>query len=160
MGHLAKRGTWPSTLGLAAVAGMRTMLAPAFVFGLKRGRRRRRSPWPGRLLALMAASEFLIDKLPGTPDRTRPAGIIGRMASGALVAGARRPLRRRGPAAVAFAAAVGAVTALAATFVSHRLRRALASHLQRRPVAANAVLGAAEDLLALGLGRVFLGRRV
>ena len=46
-----------------------------------------RHPWVRRLLLVAAAGELVVDKLPGTPSRLAPRGIIPRLALGALAAG-------------------------------------------------------------------------
>jgi uncharacterized membrane protein len=96
---------------------------------------------PGTVMAItpMAVGEFVVDKLPGTPDRTQPGGIAGRVASG-LLSGAALVGGRSIPAALA-----GAAGAIAATYIGHTIRRRLSAALGRDwPVAG------AEDLLAFG----------
>ena len=84
-----------------------------------------------------AAGELVIDKLPGVPPRIEPPQLAGRMAGGALAGH-----RVGGPPG----AAAGAVVALGSAFATYHARRLLA---ERLPVP-DAVVGAAEDALALG----------
>src|SRR5918996_1128590 len=83
---------------LGAAAGMRSQL-PIALLGLEsaRGRFDPGRSWPARRLArpggvaaavLAAVGELVADKLPTTPDRTRPGPFAGRVASGALVGAA------------------------------------------------------------------------
>src|ERR671922_1812342 len=83
---------------LGAVAGMRSQL-PIALLGLEsaRGRFDPGRSWPARRLArpggvaaavLAAVGELVADKLPVTPDRTRPGPFAGRVASGTLVGAA------------------------------------------------------------------------
>lgn len=148
----------PRSLGLGAVAGMRSMLAPALVSralapaGTRPAREPARSlasPFARRVLPLLAAGELVADKLPVTPDRTHPPSVAARVLSGALAGAALATSRRHsaGPAAVA-----GGVAALAATFAMHRLRKAAA----RRLAVPDVWVALAEDALALALGRAML----
>lgn len=87
----------------------------------------------------MALGELVVDKLPSTPDRTEPVGVVARAASGAI-SGAALAGGRSWPAA--FAGAMGAVVA---TYAGHALRGRLSKALGRDfPVAA------VEDALAFG----------
>jgi uncharacterized membrane protein len=97
-----------SALLLGLAAGMRTFSAPA-AFAL-RGR-----PLNGPRIAVVVASvgEMIADKLPSTPSRLEPRGLIGRLISGA-VAG------QSGTGAAGAATGVGA--ALAGAFAGHAAR--------------------------------------
>lgn len=56
-----------------------------------------REPWIRQLMLAAAAVELVVDKLPATPSRLAPQGIVPRLALGALAAASpRRPGRRRG----------------------------------------------------------------
>jgi uncharacterized membrane protein len=87
----------------------------------------------------MAIGEIVADKLPSTPSRTQPAGLIGRTATGALagaaIAGGRSPE----------AALAGAAGAIAATYLGYIVRSKLAKAVGKDwPVAA------VEDILGFG----------
>lgn len=144
-----RRMTPARAMGVGVVAGMRSTLAPALV---SRHLARRHpnttllsSPHAARLLRFMAAGEILADKAPFMPDRTDTPALVGRALSGALATMALSP-RRRPRWRLALWAAGAAV---ASTFVMHRVRGAL-------PMP-NAVAGALEDALAVGLGRRVVG---
>ena len=97
------------------------------------------SPKAATVVTPLAIGELVADKLPATPDRTEPVGVVARAASGA-VSGAALTGGRSLPAALA-----GVAGALAATYVGHTLRTRLSRSLGRDwPVAG------AEDLLAFG----------
>lgn len=128
----------PTTLayaaGMGAVAGMRSMTAPAFLSRRLAGRKR---PWdrlrsrPAVLRLLsdrrsataltgLAAGEILADKTPAVPRRTTFPSLVGRAASGALC-GAVIAARRGGSQPVA--ALVGAAAAVGAAHLAYRLRK-------------------------------------
>lgn len=119
---------------MGAVAGSRTMLAPALVA------RARHAPLAGPL-ALAAAGELMADKLPFMPARTTTLPLLGRAFSGAAVGAALTPHRR------AAGAVAGALGALAAAYVLTGTR--LACEERRVP---NAFAGLCEDAAALAVG--------
>jgi uncharacterized membrane protein len=118
------------------VAGMRAMM-PLAALSLTARKRR----WL-RGAGVLSAGELVYDKLPQATSRTEPAGLAPRLISGS-VAGGLAAWLLRGP--IAIGASVGALTALASTFLWHRLR---AEAAQRVPPTVAAV---AEDLLAVGI---------
>ena len=158
---------WP-TLGFAALAGMRSMSAPAFLshylsrnpswFLLSSPLRVLQKPLVARGFKLAAAGEMVMDKLPSTPDRIAPPVLLGRLLSGALV-GAAVYKSREGSAAAG--AVVGGLGAVVATFVSYVLRKGISARANW-PIAAVAV-GVGEDALVLGSGAALVraqpGRR-
>jgi uncharacterized membrane protein len=101
-----------------------------------------RQPWIRRLLVAAAAGELVVDKLPTTPSRLEPPGIVARLIMGALAAGLFAQTRQ---APWLPAAAVGASSAAVAAKVGHDVRARLARHT---PDPAVAVV---EDALALRL---------
>lgn len=136
-------------IGLGAVAGLRSMTAPAF---LSRHLARHRSgvAGMGRVLAMRpvpalsaaaAAGEMAADKTPFVPDRTDPVPLMGRVGMGVLMGVA--VAGRRGGSGVA-AGLAGGAAALAATFGGYHLRRAASE--AGLPDAAAAV---AEDAVAI-----------
>jgi uncharacterized membrane protein len=62
-----------SQLGVAAVVARSGPFLPSMF----------REPWIRRLLLAAAAGELVVDKLPGTPSRLAPQGIVPRLALGA-----------------------------------------------------------------------------
>jgi uncharacterized membrane protein len=121
-------------LGLAV--GMRSFSGPAAL-----ALRERPLSAPRRAVLVAAAGELVADKLPSTPSRLEPAGLTGRLLSGAICG--RLAAGRSG-------AAGGAAAALLSAVAGNRARTALPG-----PRAA-----LAEDCLALalaGLGAVQAG---
>jgi uncharacterized membrane protein len=100
-----------------------------------------REPWIRRLLLAAAAGELVVDKLPGTPSRLAPQGIVPRLALGALAAGLSAQTRQ---ASWLPAAALGASSAAVAARLGHDVRARLARH------APDVAVAVAEDALALG----------
>ena len=95
MGKLPVEGTWASWIGHPAAVG---------------------------LFTTAAMGEYIGDKLPGTPNRTDPAPLIGRVAFGGLIgaiaaAAFKRPL--------AGGIALGALGALAGSYGGFHARRGL-----------------------------------
>lgn len=87
----------------------------------------------------MALGELVADKLPSTPARTEPGGVVARAASGAL-SGAALVGGRSTAAAVA-----GAAGSIAATYLGYQIRKRASRAIGRDwPVAA------VEDVLAFG----------
>lgn len=143
--------TW-KTIGLSAIAGMRSLSAPALL-----SHALQKSPFltlessPLRYLQsepvatglkVMAASEMAGDKIPGIPDRIIPPILLSRAASGALV-GATLYTAHKGK--VVQGALIGAAVAVAATYLSFYLRKSLTENT-RLPDAAFAAL---EDAIVL-----------
>jgi uncharacterized membrane protein len=77
------------------------------------------------VFTLFAAGELVADKLPKTPPRTAPPGLITRIVFGAICAGA---LAVSAGGSVGVASALGAAGALAGTFGGYRIRRALTAN--------------------------------
>jgi uncharacterized membrane protein len=149
---------------LGVVTGMRTSLAVALLaveaergrFDPGAGRLARRLASPGGAVGalLSAAGELLVDKLPVTPDRLAAGPFLGRLATGGMVgaavhydAGYARPL---GAVLGAAGAGLGAVAVT-------RVRTMVADRTQLPAP----LLGAVEDVVAIGLGLavVAAGRR-
>jgi uncharacterized membrane protein/uncharacterized protein (UPF0548 family) len=145
----------PRALSLGAVAGMRSQL-PIALLGLEGYRGRfdpgrswlaRRLATPGGVAAAVLASigELVADKLPATPDRTRPGPFTGRVAIGTLVGAA---VSRNADQPVASGAVIGALAAAASTLTLARARAALG----RRTPLPDLAWGVVEDAIALTLG--------
>jgi uncharacterized membrane protein len=142
--------------GLGAIAGLRSMAAPAAV-----SRAAHRGDLDGlqdtplallassrtsKLLTVFEAGELIGDKLPMTPSRTSPPPLLGRAASGALVGAA---LFVSGGRRAVAGGVLGAASAVAGAYASERLRARL-GQLTGVPDPAVALL---EDAV------VFLGAR-
>jgi uncharacterized membrane protein len=130
---------------MGAVAGARAMTPLAVLAQAARGSGR------GSLLATgtlaLAAGELAGDKLKQAPDRVEPAGIVGRVLSGALAGAACAPRGERVAGAM-----LGAAAAVAASHLTFRLRAAAARRYGQ------AASGLIEDGLAVG-GALLLAQR-
>ncbi|MDX5422258.1 MAG: DUF4126 family protein [Hymenobacteraceae bacterium] len=142
-------------VALGALAGMRSMAAPALLSHyLSKHPSSNLNGTPMRFMQypqvstatkIMAASEMTGDKMPGIPDRISPAALAGRTASGALVAAT---LFKAHQDRMVTGALIGATAAVAATFGSFYLRKALAQNTMVK----DSVLGMLEDFLVIRSG--------
>ena len=147
------------TLGLGAVAGVRSMSAPALLSrAASRGSIKGiegtpfaflASPRAARFLTVLAIGEALADKLPFSPDRISPPGLVGRMASGGLVGAALFAAAER---RAAIGAGLGLLTSAAASYPSYYLR----VKTQEKLGLPNWAVGLVEDALAEGTGLLAL----
>jgi uncharacterized membrane protein len=128
-----------SQMGVAAIAVRSDPSLPPIV----------RQPWTRRVLVAAAVGELIADKLPNTPSRLEPQGIVGRLVLGGLAAGLFAQTRR---APWLPAAGMGAVSAIVAAKIGHDLRAQLAKQVPDPAVAV------AEDAVALGLAAEGAGR--
>jgi uncharacterized membrane protein len=119
---------------LGGASGLRSFSALAVL--ATRGRVGGRLSRPGIVLA--AIGELVADKLPATPARVTPGPFAVRLATGAIAGG--RVAGKRG-------AVSGAAASAAATVAGYLVRREIARHA-RVP---DPFVGAAEDVLALGV---------
>jgi uncharacterized membrane protein len=116
-------------IGLAAIAGLRSMAAPAL---LSRAVRRGDleglqgtpfaalgSPKVSTALQLLMIGEMIADKTPIIPSRTSAPALLGRALSGALVGGALSAAEERRAAS---GAVLGALCAVVAAYVGEQLR--------------------------------------
>ena len=153
------QGVIGRALGLGAVAGVRSMSAPAL---LSRAASRGdlggikdtpfaflASPRAARILTVLAVGEALADKLPFSPDRISPPGLVGRMASGGLVGAALFAAAQR---RAVIGAGLGLLASAAASYPSYYLR----VKTQERLGLPNWAVGLVEDALAEGGGLLAL----
>jgi len=155
--HAVTRPSWTTAARIGAVAGLRSMLAPALVgrslenagaAGHGLAGRALASPAAGAILPVLAALELLADKLPMMSARIAPASLVARALSGACasaVVAAERGGRRRGRIAPAL---VGAAAAVAAAFAGYQLRR----WVRRRARLPDAIVAVVADAVAVALG--------
>ncbi|MCC9165487.1 DUF4126 family protein [Pontibacter harenae] len=144
-------------LGLGAVAGMRSLTAPAILShqlslapagGLQNSPLKYLQKGPVATgLKLLAASEMAGDKLPDVPDRITLAPILFRTAAGSAV-GAAVFIANQDRAVTG--AVLGGLAAIAATYGSFYLRR----FLNRNVKLPNVLSGAVEDAITIGSGIV------
>ncbi|MFD1255494.1 DUF4126 family protein [Mucilaginibacter terrae] len=142
-------------VGLGAIAGSRAMSAPAIASHIlshqssKNLERTKlgfmRSNKTAMAFKLLAASEFVGDKLPNTPNRISLLGIAGRLLSGAL-SGAS--VYKAGGGKVYIGAILGGSAAILSTFGLFYLRKATVkgTHIL------DPIIGGIEDALVLGAG--------
>ncbi len=139
-------------LGLGAIAGVRSMAAPAILSrSIVEGRVRDLedtpfaalgSPRVSNALRVLEIGELIVDKLPVLPGRTSPPLLLGRAASGAVVGAALfASVGRR----AATGGVLGAVSAMAAAYAAERLRVQIIQRLGVPNVAA----GLLEDGIVL-----------
>ncbi|HEX8427277.1 DUF4126 family protein [Hymenobacter sp.] len=143
------------TVGLGALAGFRSITAPALLSnnlskfhtrGLaKSPLRLLQKPWVAAGLKMMAAGEMVGDKLPAAPDRTAPPVLAGRALSGALVGAT---LYKVNHDSVLKGALLGGAVAVAATYGSLFLRKKSTAE-SGLP---SSVVGGFEDILVIGAG--------
>lgn len=150
----SRRGGLTRVALLGAVTGLRSQVSLALLArAVRAGRVETGGSGPltllesrpaAPLLLLAMAGEFVGDKLPTTPSRLDPGPLGGRLVLGAL-AGA--VLRRGAGASLLPGVLLGALGAGAGSWAGYQAR----GWLGRATGLADPVLGAAEDLVALGL---------
>ena len=131
-----------SSVILGAATGLRSQLGAASVVARSDPSLPSmfRHPWIRRLVLAAAAGELVVDKLPGTPSRLAPQGIVPRLALGALAASLSAHTRQ---ASWLPAAALGASSAAIAAKLGHDARARLARQ------APDLAVALAEDALAI-----------
>ena len=123
-------------LGLGAVAGLRSMAAPAALSrAVERGDvggldgtpfAALGSPGVSIAMRMLEIGEFVGDKLPVAPSRTSPPPLLGRAASGAFVGSALFVSKER---RAVTGGVLGAVSALMGAYAAERLRIRIAEKL-------------------------------
>jgi uncharacterized membrane protein len=123
-------------LGMGAIAGFRSMAAPAALSrAVSDGRiegledtpfAALGSPGVSTALRMMEIGELFVDKLPVTPSRTSPPPLLGRAASGGFVGAALFASESR---RAAVGGALGAAAALVSAYTGERLRLQAAEKL-------------------------------
>ncbi|MCJ8211538.1 DUF4126 family protein [Mucilaginibacter sp. RS28] len=141
------------TLGLGALAGMRSMSAPAVTSHILSHHHANKlegtplnfiqSDKVATALKVLAMGELVGDKMPKAPDRIQPIALGARILSGAL-AGASI-YKAAGSNAVA-GAVIGGAAAVASTFAFFYLRKTTVHHTKL----IDPIAGAIEDALVLG----------
>ena len=149
-----KHPLW-QVLSIGTLAGMRTSSGPAIasqVLGHNYSKRLKSSPLNfmqskkvANVLTALIVVELIGDKLPSTPNRTNPGGIIFRGLSGAL-AGAS--IYKASGNNVLTGTLVGAATAVASTYISFFLRKSIVKNTSIM----DPIIGALEDALVIGAG--------
>jgi len=142
-------------LTLGILAGMRTTAGPLTANQLLRGRHTHhhenlplkfmRSETAGIVFGIAAVGELITDKLPSTPSRTAPVGVIARCLSGSLAGAAI--CKANGNTAIS-GALLGLAGALCATYAFHSLRK----NVVKQTHIADPWIGGAEDAIVIGTG--------
>lgn len=154
--------TYINAFQIGIIAGMRSMMAPAFV-SYKLSHTPEKPLADSKLhflvsskatmaLELMAGGELIGDKLPSAPDRIAQPQIWGRIASGALCGAALTEANKQ---SVGYGAILGALGAAAGSFAFFHLRHWL-THEKDVP---DTLVALAEDALAIGAGLVLIEGR-
>jgi uncharacterized membrane protein len=148
---------------LGVVAGLRSQLPGALLaLAVWQGRlpQGQRIPlrwlgarWSLPAAALAAGGELIGDKLPMTPSRLAPAPLISRLVLGSAAGGAIADVTGQSAITGAVLGAVGAATGSVAGYYA-RASISAASGI------ANPIAGVVEDIIAIGLGWLAIGRVV
>lgn len=145
---------------IGCVAGLRSMMAPAIVCAAAYLRWIHLDGTPLSFLdtmvalclfTLFAIGELVVDKLPKTPARIAPMGLITRLLTGALSGAA---LAVSGGKGLALGAVLGAVGGVAGAFAGYHIRRGLVTHMELPDF----VVAVIEDLLAISGGLFVVSR--
>jgi uncharacterized membrane protein len=145
---------------IGVIAGLRTMTAPAVVAWAAN---RHWLSLHNSLLALMgstaavaiftvlALGELVVDKLPSTPSRTEPLGLIGRSVLGALSGAA---VAASGAQSMAPGAVLGVAGAIVGAFGGYEIRKRLVRALN----VPDFVIALFEDAVAIAGGLLIVSR--
>ena len=145
---------------IGVIAGLRALTAPAVVaWALHRGWldvQHTSLAFMGSTAAVvaftvLALAELVGDKLPSTPSRTKPPGLIARIVlgglSGAVVAAS-------GSQSAMLGAILGAAGGIAGTFAGYKAR----THLVRQFKVPDFVIACLEDAVAIAGGLLIVSR--
>ena len=141
----------PLALGIGFVAGLRTFTAPAAVswaacygwLDLQGTPLQFMGSWVAvAIFSFLAVAEYVADKLPQTPSRTRPGPLTGRVLFGGLSGAALALSAQHSPAAGAVLGGIGAVIG---AFTGYKVRTRLVPRLGVRDFA----VALPEDLIAI-----------
>jgi uncharacterized membrane protein len=132
-----------------AVAGMRSMAAPAMISRL--GVRGLLPAGAGTVTTALAIGEAIADKLPFMPDRTMAPGVIARAVSGGLSGGS---ITKSRGCSVLTGAALGAAAAVGTAYAAYQLRKELGKRLRVPDFA----IALAEDAVVVGVAMRMLSR--
>jgi uncharacterized membrane protein len=100
------------------------------------------SPIAVAVFTVLAIGELIADKLPSTPSRTRPPGLIARVVMGGLSGGV---IAAAGSQPLALGAGLGVAGGLAGTFAGYEARTRLVKALKLPDL----VIACLEDVVAI-----------
>jgi uncharacterized membrane protein len=143
-------------VGLGALAGMRSASAPAITSHIlshhqhskkmnKSALNFMQSNAVANALKIAAVAEFVMDKLPSTPNRIKPVILAGRLLSGVLVGASIYKASGNKPVV---GAVLGGAAAVASSFGMFFLRKGAVKRLG----IFDPIIGAVEDALVVGAG--------
>ncbi|MFI5163103.1 MAG: hypothetical protein ACHQHN_17615 [Sphingobacteriales bacterium] len=142
-------------LMIGAIAGMRAAYAPALISHILNTKKSKRLTYsPIRFVEsdafanttkVFALGELIGDKLPATPARIEPTGVVARCVSGSFSGVAFAKAKGDN---VAVAALLSTTAALASTFLCYYLRKKLVKEIG----VADPWIGALEDSIVIGSG--------
>jgi uncharacterized membrane protein len=144
--------------GIGIVAGLRSLTAPAVVaWGAHLGWLNLHgsplafmgSTAAVAILSVLAIGELVVDKLPTTPKRTAPVGLIARIITGGLCGAC---LSEAVGKSFLAGALLGGIGGIVGAFLGYTIRRRLDLHTK------DLVVAACEDLIAVGLALFFVSR--
>lgn len=145
---------------IGVVAGLRALTAPAVVAWAARrswlGLLHTRLSFMGTtaavvLFVVLALVELVTDQLPGTPSRTKPAGLIARMVLGGLCGAC---VAAAGEQSAGFGALLGATGGVAGAFAGYEVRARVVKAFQ----VPDFVVATLEDAVAIGGGLWIVSR--
>ncbi|HLZ49699.1 MAG TPA: DUF4126 family protein [Candidatus Acidoferrum sp.] len=149
------------TFAIGVVAGMRSLTAPAVVAWAARGNwlnlAGSRLAFMGStaavaIFSVLAVAELIIDKLPSTPSRTKPPGLLARLVFGALSGAC---VGKSVGQSLVYGAIFGAAGGIAGAFAGRQWRTGLVKVL-KVPDFAVALL---EDTIAIAVGFLIVSRQ-
>jgi uncharacterized membrane protein len=136
------------SFAIGIVSGMRSLTAPAVTaWAAHRG-------WLTAAVAIftvLAIVELITDKLPSTPSRTAPVGLIARFVCGALSGACVGVSAGQTPA---YGAVLGAAGGIAGAFAGYQWRTGLVKALK----VPDFVIALLEDAIAIGAGLFIVSR--
>ena len=145
---------------IGVVAGLRSLTAPAVVAWAahRRWLELRYSPLAFLhstaafvIFAVLALAELVADKLPSTPSRTQPPGLIARFLTGGLSGAAVAASGGSSPVLGAF---LGAAGGMVGTFAGYQVRTRLVKALK----VPDFVMALLEDAVAIGVSFFLVSR--
>jgi uncharacterized membrane protein len=147
-------------LGIGIVAGLRSLTAPAVVaWGAHLGWLNLHgsplafmgSTTAVAIFSLLAIGELVVDKLPTTPKRTAPVGLIARIITGGLCGAC---LCAAVGKSLLAGALLGGIGGIVGAFLGYSVRGGLVNNFRIKDL----VIAICEDLIAVGLALFLVSR--